>query len=477
MTEVKMVSKEVQNKDLIDLGNIRMLAIRRLPYLAYWLTSLVPVRINLPFAWMAVDDKGRLYYNEDVMKENSLADNVVVILHEVLHMVLGHPKTAETLLSPYKEHENFFIRNACSQLAGDFVVDGILADPSIGIQPGDDVKRNFRLPQDFGLPEKKGMVDYYYMLLEAYEKPNEAKNKNPNVDTKKIKDVISLIAKNFEAFCNKPNEEGNGPGNQSGCGDDSEKRKSMGGGSDIVPRPWNMGPIDTEGKPIFPEDAPGIPKDRQERLNRATKRALEVFVRRNGIGTVPGEFVRQLDEAFIPKVNPFDYLASVVRHRIELCGAGAVPDYNKPRRKPYLFPQDKLILPRYRKPKVRTAFLFDTSGSMTKDQLSLGLGAVMFGLHSLGELDVYCADAELQGAQKVRNISEIKLLGGGGTDMGAAIEAILENEDYQNIIVLTDGYTPWCERPKKTHVIVALTDPSNESSVPDWATVVKLESA
>jgi predicted metal-dependent peptidase len=73
----------------------------------------------------------------------------------------------------------------------------------------------------------------------------------------------------------------------------------------------------------------------------------------------------------------------------------------------------------------------------------------------------------------VMNAHEVKLLGGGGTDMGVGIAAALELKPKPDLVlVLTDGHTPWPKAPR-AKVIVGLLDPLGR--VPDWATTVLIE--
>jgi hypothetical protein len=75
----------------------------------------------------------------------------------------------------------------------------------------------------------------------------------------------------------------------------------------------------------------------------------------------------------------------------------------------------------------------------------------------------------------VLNAHEVRLLGGGGTDMGAGLAATVDLRPRPDlVIVLTDGHTPWPPGPPgKAKVIVGLMD--NAGSVPDWATSIAVD--
>ena len=97
---------------------------------------------------------------------------------------------------------------------------------------------------------------------------------------------------------------------------------------------------------------------------------------------------------------------------------------------------------------------------------------------------VLTCDAEVQAVERVSRASQISLLGGGGTDMGAGISQALQLKPRPSIVVvLTDGFTPWpSEVPRGVKVVVGLLEgrrwpmggmPSAPAP-PTWAKVVRI---
>jgi predicted metal-dependent peptidase len=122
------------------------------------------------------------------------------------------------------------------------------------------------------------------------------------------------------------------------------------------------------------------------------------------------------------------------------------------------------------------ALVIDTSGSMSDAMLGQALGEVAGVLRSLGvarrNLRVIACDAHAYRAQQVRDLGAIRLEGGGGTDMGAGLDAAAALRPRPDlIIVLTDGFTPWRSAPPRgIRVVVGLMDRSGRT--PDWAETV-----
>jgi len=94
---------------------------------------------------------------------------------------------------------------------------------------------------------------------------------------------------------------------------------------------------------------------------------------------------------------------------------------------------------------------------------------------------VIACDAEAHQAQRLRSLSAVdnlRLKGGGGTDMGAGIEAALALRPRPHVVVvITDGDTPWpSERPRGLeHGFVVLSQEWRQKDVPEWMTSLVIE--
>jgi len=92
----------------------------------------------------------------------------------------------------------------------------------------------------------------------------------------------------------------------------------------------------------------------------------------------------------------------------------------------------------------------DTSGSMDKRDYEAVLieaeGIMKKGLRAKGALQVFSVDTTIKNIEPVKNVKDINLYGGGGTDMSVAFAYVnmLPVKERPNILVLgTDGGTDW----------------------------------
>ena len=149
--------------------------------------------------------------------------------------------------------------------------------------------------------------------------------------------------------------------------------------------------------------------------------------------------------------------------------------YDRPSRRAT---QPHIILPRSVRVVPNAAVVIDTSGSMSEECLWRALSEVNGVTRAIGqsELTIICCDAAPAPPQSVRNARDIRLLGGGGTDMGAGIARALQLRPRPGVIVvMTDGSTPWPERaPAGTQVVVCLIG-DWPVEPPGWARVLRVK--
>ena len=130
---------------------------------------------------------------------------------------------------------------------------------------------------------------------------------------------------------------------------------------------------------------------------------------------------------------------------------------------------------------IEVAIVCDTSGSMDDDALASVLAEVeaiiaRAGLRAHG-VAALAVDTEVHESRRVRRAADVRLAGGGGTDMGAGIAAAVARRPRPDVIVvLTDGYTPWPDQPPAgVRVVVGLIEGYDSApAAPLWTTEVRI---
>ena len=122
----------------------------------------------------------------------------------------------------------------------------------------------------------------------------------------------------------------------------------------------------------------------------------------------------------------------------------------------------------------RAAVVVDTSASVSDDMLSrvhAETEAVVRRCRGEG-VQVIACDAAAGQARRVRRMSEVTMIGGGGTDMRVGIAAAAALRPAVDLVITaTDGDTPWPaepprENPGATYVVLLLD--GERRGVPAW---------
>ena len=235
-----------------------------------------------------------------------------------------------------------------------------------------------------------------------------------------------------------------------------------GSGCDGCGRPWNCG-------------RPGLSALDSRLLGRDVARRIREHSQTRG--DVPAGWTRWADDVLDPVVDWRRTLAAAVRRGMADVAGRVDFTYRRPSRRASVVPQ--VILPSLRQPLPNVAVVIDTSGSMSDQMLAQALGEVAGVLRSVGvarrNLRVVCCDADAYEAQRVLDAHDVRLLGGGGTDMRAGLAAACEQRPRPDVVVvLTDGLTPWPPAaPDRLRVVVGLLGQGGLS--PDWATAVTID--
>jgi predicted metal-dependent peptidase len=392
------------------------------PYVAGVLWNLRPVE-KLGMGTMGVDEHWRLYYDPAVDQKWNEEEVCAVLFHEVNHILRNHqidcrakPFMHCTPPNPTCElcHEHATRWN----WAGD-------AEINPGLR-----KLGFKLPQEGIFPDKFGLPDG--LLAEDYYDKFDKQNQPPNGKGK-----------------------GKGQGKPGGhvCG-------SIAG---------NKGEWEDQAPP---SEADKLSDTEKGLIIRDVAKKIEEHVRQHG--NVPAGLELWAHDILHPKVPWQKELRVSSLRNIAECAGKREYSFKRPHRRQAMNPT---IMPTLRDFKPRVGIIRDTSGSMGNSDHARTLGETKGILEALGgevvDIEVDCA---VHAVKKVKSIREIKLQGGGGTDMGVGIDHAAGLKPKLDLcVVLTDGYTPWPSQPPPFKCIVVLTQAACKDQVPTWAKTIVIE--
>ena len=262
------------------------------------------------------------------------------------------------------------------------------------------------------------------------------------------------------------------------CGHrEASHEPDCGSASDSLPRPWEL---------AVGEESGGLPRGEQH-LIRCQVASDVLSYCREGMGRLSRSWRRWAEDLLEPKVDWRRMLAAELRKGVGTVTGRVDYTYRRPSRRASVSPD--VLLPALERPVPEVVVLCDTSGSMQDAQLAQVLAEVDGLLRGIGlarnRLRVMAVDAAVHTVRRVSSGRQVELVGGGGTDMGAGIEAAVRLRPRPSVVVvLTDGMTPWpAEPPRGVQVVVGLIEGPAQArggrvwDAPEWARVVRIDDA
>jgi predicted metal-dependent peptidase len=367
----------------------------------------------------AVDKYWRLYWDETPWDVEQMSE---VLVHEVWHILRKHMDRAETLLNVKAKMSD--LKDAIHQ-AKEIIAWRLAVDMEIN-----DSLNHGKMPEGAILPENYGLKKH--LLSETY--------------WEKLKEIIE-VEECPGGGCDC------GSGTHIRIGDSSVPNPNSGSCSDGIPREYEEpSPRDEHGNknknPDGSDVAGGIEDLQGELIRRnVAKRITESSKSR---GSMPLGAQRWAEELLNPKIDWKRELKGAIRASLANVSGCVDYSYSRPSRRQAAL--GDVIFPALRSPVPDVAVAVDTSGSMSDDYLAQALAEIKGVLRACGQNSVTCmsVDAQVHTMQKVFSKSQVKLAGGGGTDMGVAINVADKMKHPPNILaIITDGYTPWPSVPPK----------------------------
>lgn len=395
----------------------RVIAQQRWPYLSSVLFSLklVPTPPT-QLSTMAVDSGWRLYYSPQFVLDQTPEALATVLLHEALHCLHAHAERFRALHRP----EAHVLWN----VAGDAGINEILDESSMP-WPSVEPVRIKDLTQ-FSASKDMTTEAIFFSILDSEEAPRLS----------------------FD------------------CGSVVDARR----------RGYELSAADPDRRALR-TDQQAVMRDRT---------AHDVLQRHRNRGDVPSALLRWATDLLEPTISWREELSSRMRRDLAMIAGRRDYVYTRPSRRQSAMHTagSTVILPAMRQPAPpRVACVIDTSGSISDAELR-DFASELVGITRAsgvsGGVTVIPCDASPGPVQRIRSrtdIDHLQLPGGGGTDMGAGIQAAQQVRPSPHILVVfTDGYTPWPEQKPHdfTSIIVVLSDSSARSTVPPWAHIIEM---
>ena len=379
-----------------------------------------------PIGTLAVDEKGRCYYDPQYVDSLTVDECAGVLYHEIHHLLREHAARLKGLGKTQME------RN----IAADLEINDDIMEEGIALPKG------IIHPKLFGLPTKK-TVEWY---IENRPHENEKPNKKPNEEAQ---DKDKTEGGNG-------NERGDSQGDsRTSTKNDSPSKEMPAGGScgsvaHGVPQSYER--KDEEGA-ISPQEMDTI------------KVKIAMSIQSAPPGTVPGNLVRWAEEIHPTKVDWRMLLRRSARSALRQVSGKVDYTYRRiSRRSPR-----NVILPAMLQFAPKVSLIIDTSGSMGNEQVGQALAEVKGIIREIGEVEYLSVDAEVHVKGKANKVKDVKLSGGGGTDMRKGFEQV--SKDSNLIVVVTDGMTPWPGEKPRQDTVVCLVG-GDGAGIPSWAKVV-----
>lgn len=442
----------------------RLVAYHVCPYYASGLFSLMPVAAP-GLGTFAVDKFWRLYMDPALLVgDDAWTPDLAgaVLLHELGHLLRVHANRAEGLPQPY--HHNAW------NLAGDAEINDDLIAAGVALPEG------VVTPQAFGCLPNDVAENYYAHLLATHPPQPDQSDQPGGSGSGQGDGSPGGSPQSGDSTGGSPSQ--GGPQGGKGVGrsplDDllDDDGPGCGSGAGTAPVPGEL-PAAQEV-----DGHAGIDGPTADIIRRRIAEAVREEAGKSR-GSVPAGIVRWADGVLAPAVIPWDRLLRSVVRRAVCDAAGRLQfSYKRPSRRS----GNGLIFPSMRGPRVRVSLVIDTSGSMSRSDLSAALSEIKGVLKSSGvnrdRINVFTCDAESGAAQRVSRVENIVLTGGGGTDMRVGIDAVEKSRPEAHVcIVLTDGLTPWPDEPTKSRLVcVIIGDDGDASNTPDWALTVTVPS-
>jgi predicted metal-dependent peptidase len=401
---IRVVGVDPYNTD----ANKRGLA----PYFGAILRGLV--RREAPgLGTIGVSKVGVLYWDPAFVDKTTTEELSAGLIHEVMHVALKHCQRFEDMgvvaEATSDQGAKAFIANMAADLAINPDVEKMAALPKGGL-----------FPKDFDLPDGLVMEEYYRLLLKQAEEQQQQ-------------------------------DGGGGQGEEDGEGEDGEGQgQGNKQGKPAVGKGWCGScaghPLPQEPAAQGKKDEEGRSEADMERFRKQSAEAVREAAQKNR-GFVPDSLKVWADQILSPPKIPWrEKLARIVRGAVAYKSGAVDLTWKRPSRRQagVGYGIGRPIVPAMHAPVPDVAVVVDTSGSMGDSDLAAAASELGGVLDAVGaKVTVVACDAEVHGLRECKTIHEAVELfvGGGGTSMEPAMQALLEKRPQPSVVIIcTDGH-------------------------------------
>ncbi len=417
----------------MDLYQAAVLAAHEtMPYFAQGLFSMIPVAAP-GLGTLGVDKAWRVYIDFEVLAEFLDAGEAgAVMLHEIGHLLRDHAGRRDGLPQPvcadtWNEAGDAEMNDDLIA-AGARLPDWVVTPEKLGLEPG-------------------GMAEDYYRALMVQRGGGQPESTGG----------------------------AGGSGRAAGGADPSDGEIGCGSGAGCTPWPGELADEDTLGG----RGRAGVDAATGDLVRRRVAERVRHSAA-SGRGTVPAGVQRWAESVLAPAVVPWERVLRALRAgaRRALAQAAGKVNYSYRRLSRHAVPG--IVLPAMVGPSLTVAFVVDTSASVTEAGLAVALSEMRAVVRSAGvardRVMVLCVDAASASPQRVNRVQDVKLIGGGGTDMRVGIDAAEKLCPAPDVVItLTDGDTPWPEQRGRAQLVCVIIDnPSAVARTPAFAITVEV---
>ena len=478
---------EVSVATLDKLSAARVATLKYFPYYAtalFYISSYPTKQLET----MGVDKYWRLYYNPDFVDKCTIKELVIVLVHELWHLLQQHP-TRIKFLDQFSDKLPYWALFEIWRMATDLEI-----NDNLKAFFKDDFIDDALLPKDFKLEDNLLAEEYFRELLKRIkaivlqiesddsipldsacnsnsqqqsqssssggskqQQKQQQGSGNSNQDKQQKQQKLRQQIK--EKLTANKDEDGDDYGNKKQYKiKESILEKDQGSNVDGIPRDYELGEPNNQN--------PGVNESKAKLIIRTTAKQIQEYYKSKG--DIPAFMQRFVESVLVDKINWRKELRSSLRRSIIQISGNMYKSFKVADRRQGLH-QD-IIFPGFTAYAPKIGIINDTSGSMSDAELGVAFEYTKQLLKQLQAETIFISmDAEIHVEKNIRSWKDVRkelFIGGGGTELELAMRKLIKMKSPPNIIIMfTDGYTSWLPKeevpPDIKFIGVTTSDPEN----------------